>query len=87
MGIEKVKDVKRPGAGSSPGPPPLDDADRVRQEAQRVATAAAEAPPRSSGESSGSGLAPHVRGKPLPNPPLILPKGLLGAAPDTTVHR
>jgi hypothetical protein len=33
MGIEKVKDVKRPGAGSSPGPPPLDDADRVRQEA------------------------------------------------------
>lgn len=81
MGIEKVKDVKRPGAGSSPGPPPLDDADRVRQEAQRVATAAAEAPPRSSGESSGSGLAPHVRGKPLPQPSPDSAEGSAGRCP------
>ena len=80
IGIEKVK---RPGVASSPGPLPLDAADQARREADKVAAAAAEALPRACGESSGSGLAPHVRGKPLPEPsPSFSAEGSAGHRPQ-----
>ena len=79
IGIEKVRS---PVGASSPGPPPLDADERARREADEVAAAAAEAPPRASGESSGSGLAPHVRGRPLPEPsPTFSAEGSAGHRP------
>ena len=79
IGIEKVRS---PVGASSPGPPPLDADERARREADEVAAAAAEAPPRASGESSGSGLAPHVRGRPLPEQsPTFSAEGSAGHRP------
>ena len=61
-----VEKVRRPGVVTSSDPLPLGTEER---------------PPKASEESSGSGLAPHIRGRPLPEPTPESAEGVAGPRP------